>query len=161
MMLQGKTEKHIDHDEGGPHQPTHLRIAQPQVAFEQVDHERESKNEYRIPGPGRAGPGFARRVSRDALVRQRIGGILSRFSTHPMLLWKSPTKKRRARRKKRKIFVLFVSSWLIFIPSLCGSLWLWRSLDGASPRTPIASDRLRLLQAELQGFRRRAPSTLF
>src|SRR5262245_13060772 len=56
-------------------------------------------------------------------------------------------------------FVPFVSSRLIFIPRPY-LLWLWRSFHGASPRTPIASDRPRLLQAELQGFRRRDPSTL-
>src|SRR5262245_14894483 len=60
--------------------------------------------------------------------------------------------------RKEKIFVLFVSSWLIFIPRPY-LLWLWRSFHGASPRTPIDSGRLRL-QAKPPGLRRRAPSTL-
>src|SRR5262245_55301651 len=60
--------------------------------------------------------------------------------------------------RKEKIFVLFVSSWLIFIPRPC-LLWLWRSFHGASPRTPIASGRVRL-QAGPPGFRRKALSIL-
>src|SRR5262249_652725 len=107
----GKTENHIEDDEGRAHQPAHLRIAQIQVAFdrledqrndlavEDVDHQRESENEYRIPGLGPAGPGFARRVSRNTLAMQRIGGNLSRFSAHLDSSGKVGKKRVRKRRK--------------------------------------------------------------